>query len=254
MTLADTPAPSSDAWWREWFNDIYLDVYAHRDDASAEREVSATVEALELEPSARVLDLCCGAGRHSRAFLKQGFERVVGIDYSYPLLRFGMSERPRACFVRGDMRLLPLLESSLDAAAMFFTSFGYFKTNIENLSVLHELNRVLRPGGRFLIDYLNPDHVRETFQPESERRHGEYCIRERRWFSDDGERIEKEIRIDNWGGRNRVFVESVRLYSHDDIRDMLANAELQVDGTLGSFEGEAFSASSPRMIVYGRKA
>ncbi|MDP8246248.1 MAG: class I SAM-dependent methyltransferase [Candidatus Hinthialibacter antarcticus] len=241
----------SGVWWRDWFNDIYLDVYAHRDDASAEREAQAAAKTLALQAHEQILDLCCGNGRHCRALKRLGFEHVAGVDYSYPLLRFGQSEKPRARYVRGDMRLLPLRDASFDALVTFFTSFGYFKTNIENLKVFQETRRILKPGGRFLIDYLNPDHVRAHFEPESERKHGEYCIRETRSFTDDGERVEKEIVIENWGGEVRTYHESVRLYSYPEICDMLASADLAPQGVFGDFSGAAFDASQPRMIVWG---
>ena len=239
------------AWWRDWFNDIYLDVYAHRDDASAEREARAAADALSLQPQDRILDLCCGNGRHCRALKRLGFENVTGLDYSFPLLRHAQSEKPRAHYVRGDMRLLPLRDGGLDALVTFFTSFGYFKTNIENLKVLQEMRRALKAGGRYFIDYLNPDYVRAHFEPESERKRGEYCIRERRSFSDDGERVEKEILIENWGGETRTYHESVRLYSYSDMREMLDCADLVLDGVYGDFDGAAFDASQPRMIVWG---
>ncbi len=250
--MATQPQPKqTDAWWRDWFNDIYLDVYSHRDDASARIEALAAANLLALKPTDAILDLCCGNGRHSRALKRLSFENVTGVDYSYPLLRFGQSEKPRARYLRGDMRMLPLRDGSIDALMMFFTSFGYFKTNVENLKVLHEIRRALKAGGRYLIDYLNPDHVRANFEPTSERKHGAYLIRETRSFSGDGERVEKEIVIENWGGETRAFHESVRLYSYDDICEMLSSADLKVDGVLGDFNGEAFDASQPRMIVWG---
>ena len=253
-TLSSKDQSNRESWWREWFNNLYLDVYAHRDDNGADQEVRTTCSALPLLPRHRILDLCCGNGRHCRAFRRAGFENVFGIDYSYPLLKYAVAERPRASALRADMRLLPIRDSCCDAALSYFTSFGYFKTNVENISVLHELSRALKPGGWFLLDYLNPPHVRETFEPESTRAHGEYVIHERRFFSSDGERIEKEIRIENWGGKDRLYYESVRLYEYSDMLEMLQSADLHVLGALGSFDGHGYGPKSPRMILYGSRA
>lgn len=239
------------AWWREWFNHVYMDVYAHRDENAAENEVAATLSVLPLEPGHRILDLCCGNGRHCRALDKAGFIKYVGLDYSFPLLEHAISESQRARYVRGDMRLLPILADSVDAVLSYFTSFGYFSTNLENLAVLDEIVRVLRSGGYFLMDYLNPTHVRKTFVPESVREHGEFVIRETRSLSDDGERIEKKIVIENWGGNDHVYYESVRLYTYDEMAEMLRSADLRLDGVLGSFDKEPFGENSPRMILYG---
>ncbi|MEW6235555.1 MAG: class I SAM-dependent methyltransferase [Candidatus Omnitrophota bacterium] len=242
-----------DAWWREWFNHIYLDVYAHRDDSGADKEIQAALAFLPLRPSHRILDLCCGNGRHCRALRKAGYGRVFGVDYSYPLLRQSIAESPSAHYLRADMRLLPFPGDSFDAWLSFFTSFGYFKTNVENISVLHEAARVLVHGGMFLLDYLNPDCVRRTLEPETEKKYGDYVIKERRFLSEDGERIEKEIVIENWGGKDHRYFESVRLYTLDEMKEMLESANLHLQGVHGSFLGEEFSPDSQRMILFGTK-
>ncbi|MBN2329472.1 MAG: class I SAM-dependent methyltransferase [Candidatus Omnitrophica bacterium] len=240
-------------WWREWFNHLYLDVYAHRSEDDAEAEIAAALAVRSIQPQDRILDLCCGAGRHCRALRRAGRHRVIGLDYSLPLLQHAATESPHECYVRGDMRLLPFHDEEMDAVLSFFTSFGYFTTNLENLAVLHEIARVLRSNGQFLLDYLNPVHVRRTFAPESEKKHGDYTIREHRSLSSDGERIEKEIIIENWGGENHVYHESVRLYDYDQMMEMLQSADLQVEGVLGAFDQSPFQEDSERMILYGYK-
>jgi ubiquinone/menaquinone biosynthesis C-methylase UbiE len=59
-------------------------------------------------------------------------------------------------FLRGDARHIPLRASSMDAIVCLFNSFGYFSDE-DNCAVLLEAQRVLRPGGRLLIDVLNRD-------------------------------------------------------------------------------------------------
>jgi SAM-dependent methyltransferase len=240
-------------WWRQWFNHVYMDVYAHRDDDRAENEAATTLSVLPIEPHQKILDLCCGNGRHCRALRQAGFENVVGVDYSLPLLEHALAEPVHSVYVRGDMRLLPFHDGCMDAVLSFFTSFGYFITNLENLAVLDEIMRVLRTGGRFLLDYLNPTYVRGNFVPESVKEHGEFVIHERRSISEDGERIEKEIVINNWGGEDHIYHESVRLYECAEMVEMLRSANLRVDGILGSFDGQTFSENSPRMILHGTR-
>ena len=79
MTTSEAP------WFVTAFGRDYLAVYAHRDDASARGEADFAVRALGAASGARVLDLGCGAGRHSRALSAHGFE-VVGVDLSADLL------------------------------------------------------------------------------------------------------------------------------------------------------------------------
>lgn len=244
--------PSHDGWWKDWFNSVYLDVYSHRDDRQAAQEIETTTSILPVFPYHHILDLCCGNGRHVRALQKAGFKRVVGVDFSYPLLKSAQS-LSKGNYVRGDMRLLSFAPRSFYAVLSYFTSFGYFKTNVENLRVLHEISRILQPGGWFLLDYLNPNHVRRNYVPETVKQHGEYAIREVRSFSKDGERIEKEIIIQNWGDREHRFRESVRLYDYKELMEMLRSADLHIVGALGSFDGESYNPDSPRMILYGSR-
>lgn len=240
-------------WWRTWFNTIYLDVYSHRDDKQAVEEINTALSVLPIQTQHQILDLCCGNGRHSRAMYNQGFKHIHGIDYSFPLLKHAITENSDIQYSRADMRLLPFQPASFDALLTFFTTFGYFKTNTENIGVLHEISRVLKSGGWFLMDYLNVDHVKSNFEAESVKEFGEYQILERRWFSENDERIEKDIIIENWGGKNHSFHESVRLYTYDEMIGMMNSADLFPSGCLGSFSGEAFGINSPRMILYGTR-
>ena len=94
------------AWYREAFGRHYLEVYAHRDDQSARREVAFAADALGLTPGDHVLDLACGAGRHSRALAAIGC-RVAGMDLSPELLASAGAKAGGPEYVRGDMRSLP---------------------------------------------------------------------------------------------------------------------------------------------------
>ena len=240
-------------WWREWFNHIYLDVYSHRDDQAAQEEVNAVLAVIPVLSQHRILDLCCGNGRHSRALRRSGFNRVVGIDYSFPLLKHAKPECPKSCFIRADMRQIPFRDQVFDAVFSFFTSFGYFQTSLENRGVLQEMSRVLQPGGWFFMDYLNPAYIRENLLPFTEKKHGEYSIKEYRSLTEDNKRVEKKIVIENWGGEERVYLESVRLYEQEEMQKMLLDANLSVVNTLGDFGGKPYSATSPRMILFGVK-
>ena len=53
----------TDPWYQRAFRSEYLQVYPGRSVESAEAEVAAALDWLSPEEGARVLDLCCGAGR-----------------------------------------------------------------------------------------------------------------------------------------------------------------------------------------------
>ena len=122
------------AWYREWFGDEYLELYANRDGHEAEAHIDFVEQALGGEPAKprppAVLDLACGAGRHTAALRRRGY-RALGVDLSVTLLIRG-----QVPCVAGDMRCLPFAEGSFEWVLNFFTSFGYFESERENFLVL----------------------------------------------------------------------------------------------------------------------
>ncbi|MDX9755507.1 MAG: class I SAM-dependent methyltransferase [bacterium] len=244
---------SQETWWREWFNEIYLEVYAHRDDPSAVEEVRAALQAAPARPADQILDLCCGNGRHCRGFQALGYPHVLGIDYSFPLLRHAQAAGALTGYVRADMRRIPCRDQQFEAVFSFFTSFGYFPTDQENHAVLAEIARVLKPGGWFLMDYLNPAHVRAHYIPQTKKTQGSYHIQEQRSLTADQTRIEKTITLHNTAGQTHTFHESVRLYEREAMLAMLSSAGLSVSGILGDFQGQEYSLAAPRMILHGTR-
>ena len=244
-------------WYRDSVGEDYLEVYAHRDDRQGSAEAMSLVKLLDLDAGTRLLDLACGTGRHSAALAIGGFD-VVGIDLSAPLLERAR-ERPvdGASFriVRGDMRRLPFADGSFGAVTSLFTSFGYFPTREEDGRVLSGIARVLEPGGRFLLDFLNAPLVIRELVPRSEEVTDARRIVQSRSIHPDGPRVEKKIEVFREGSDEpaRVFHESVRLYDRADLTDLLREAGLEVDGAYGSFRGEAHTDTSPRTILTARK-
>ncbi len=153
------------AWYKEWFGEEYLGLYSHRDEQEAEAHIDFVERVLgELRPRA-VLDLACGAGRHTAVLRRRGY-RTLGVDLSLTLL----AHARRLPCVAGDMRCLPFSAGAFDWVLNFFTSFGYFETERENFLVLEEIVRVLAPCGRFLIDIMNTANTLRHLQPREVQR------------------------------------------------------------------------------------
>src|SRR5262249_19683248 len=132
-------------WWESWFGEEYLDLYPHRDVASARHEAAFALAHLPAPPTP-MLDLCCGSGRHSVPPARAGC-RPRGWDSSAPPLDPARLRNPSSPLVRGDMRALPFRGGAFRAVVNFFTSFGYFTGELENLAVVAEIERVLAAGG-----------------------------------------------------------------------------------------------------------
>lgn len=251
MERVEEGPPGPPAWYRRWFGPEYLAVYPHRDEDEAERAVELFLDATDLPEEAPVLDLACGDGRHLRALARRG-HRVVGLDLSMSLLARADDEGagPGPRLVRGDMRALPFRDAAFGGVTSFFTSFGYFESPSEDTRVLREMRRVLRPGGPYLLDFLNADEVRRSLVPREEREIDGRTVRQERSIRDGV--VEKRIEISAPGGGDpSVYHERVRLYEPGELMGMLGEAGLGVDTAFGDYEGGAHTSRSPRLILVG---
>lgn len=238
-------------WYKEWFGEEYLELYSRRDESEAEAHVDFVERQLggAIRPRA-VLDLACGAGRHTAVLRRRGY-RTLGLDLSMTLLaRMRARDLPR---VAGDMRRLPFQPESFDWVLNFFTSFGYFESERENFQVLEEIVRILVPEGRFLIDLMNPGPVLANLEPrgfeESEGRRVDI----ERWYDSGSQRMNKRITVATAGEEPRIFRESVRLYRPEEVTIGLRWAGLEVDALFGNFQGDPYERDSERLILLGHK-
>src|SRR6476661_233251 len=223
-------------WFEEWFGEEYLQLYPHRDAAEADRAVGLIAERVGLEPGWRVLDVACGAGRHARAF-EDARARCVGLDLSAALLRVAR-QVTTAPLIRADMRALPVRPRSMDLTVNLFTSFGYFDRDEEHAAVLTEMAATVRPGGWFVLDFLNAGTVRQGLVP-GERHPGQGAAATRR-LSADGRFVRKTIRLAD----NRLFEERVRLFEPAELEAMLRAAGVGIAHRFGDYEGGSLQADS----------
>lgn len=242
----------STAWYEQSFGEDYLIVYKHRDMSGAQAEVRNMIGWLDLPAGAAVFDLCCGMGRHSLALADSGYA-VTGMDLSDVLLREArrLDKEGRVAWIKGDMRHIPPL-GPFDAVVNLFTSFGYFESDAENSAVLKGIAGLLAPGGKFIVDYLNPDSVVRKLVPKSVRQEGKLTITEHRSIEDGF--VRKRIAIAEPGQPERHYKEQVKLYGLDDFRRMTEECGLAIARVYGNYEGDVYDRErSPRMIMVGAR-
>jgi SAM-dependent methyltransferase len=245
-------------WYDRAFTRGYLDLYPHRDLPAARGEVAGLLEnrpsGLAAAFTGRVLDLGCGFGRHLLALREHGID-AWGLDRSGDLLDRareladgGLAGR----LVRADFRALPFPAASFGTVVMLFSSFGYFD-DAGNVRVLEELARVLVPGGAAVLDLMNPELVRATLVPSSERRVGALSLAETRRLTDGGRRVQKEVRITAEDGRTWGWHEDVRLYSVAELDPALGRVGLASVRGDGDFDGRPLAPEAPRQILWLRR-
>lgn len=242
------------AWFRKWFNHHYLRVYSHRDKREAAEDVRKVEKLLPLRKKQPILDLACGSGRHAVELASRGY-KVVGLDLSSTLLKVALESAEAAGvqlpLVRGDVRSIPFADT-FGCVLNFFTSFGYFKDEEENLEVLASIRRCLIPGGCFMIDHINTEKAINSLVPEDRSEIGGLAVIQRRRFDAKTRRIEKTI-ILRENGERTAYEESVRLYSLDEFSGMINGAGLLIRSVCGGLDGSPFAPDAPRMVVIGEK-
>jgi len=219
-------------WWRNIFNALYLktDADVVDDQNITRKEVDLFSGILKLSLDDKVLDLCCGQGRHSLELARRGFNHVKGLDHSHYLIQKAKARAKKEYlnikFKEGDARKLPYTTDAFDAVMILGNSFGYFETIKDDLLILKEVFRVLKPWGRLLIDVSDGEYLKKGFQPRSwewiDKRH--FVCRERSLSLDKQRLITREVITHAEKG---VIVDQFyaeRLYSRKNMSELLEKA------------------------------
>jgi D-alanine-D-alanine ligase len=216
-------------WWQTLFNSLYLKTDADLldDQAVTQKEIDLIVSILGLTPEKKVLDLCCGQGRHVMELARRGYFNVEGYDRSQYLIRKAKNRAQKeglhVRFREGDARKLPYPPDTFDVVTIMGNSFGYFDSPLHDQKVLEEIFKVLKPGGRVLIDAADGDYIKKNFQPRSWEWLGrKYFVCRERALSADGDRLicrEVISRVDRGIIADQFYAE--RLYNKKSLSDLL---------------------------------
>lgn len=243
-----------------WFNDdSYWDAlgpvfFSPGRLEKADTEVAQIIELLSLPEGSAVLDLCCGVGRHTMAFARNGYQ-VTAVDRTPAYLQEAKEKAQAANlavdFVQADMRDFCRPES-MDAAINLFTSFGYFEHPDDDRKVIENIYKTLKPGGKVVLELIGKEILASNF-------------RERDWSEDNGIMVLEERKIrDNWGsiesrwivikdGKKYERTITLRLYSGVELSGLLNSCGFSEVNVYGNLAGSAYDHAAERLVVVGRK-
>ena len=245
-------------WYVDFFREDYLDVYRHLFSAErAEKEVAFAAQALDVKAGARVLDLCCGQGRHAVILARRGL-RVAALDLNPAYLEMAR-EAARAAKVSletivADMRHIPFT-NRFDAILNMYTSFGYLESEAEDLKVMKSAADALKPAGRLLLDMLNREWaVANYIQNDWHSGADGTLYIERRDLDLVSSRMHVKFVIVGPDGARRDSVgHHIRLYTLTETTRLLQRVGLEVKAVFGGFEGEPYAIDTRRMLVLAQK-
>ncbi|MCC6466065.1 MAG: class I SAM-dependent methyltransferase [Planctomycetes bacterium] len=237
-------------WYEQAFGPEYLRLYQHRSPAQGRQQVAQMLTAGLLPRSGRVLDLCCGAGRHLLPMREAGLA-AVGLDLSLPLLGAGGLG---GVAVRGNALRLPFAGDTFACVTNLFSSFGYFDSDAAQAAVLSEIRRVLQPCGRLVLDVPNAGPTVAALVPESREERDGLRLVQRRQFDAATGRITKHVEYQAEGLPARRWHESLRVYAPAELDALLAAAGLKTRARHGDLDGSAFELStSLRQVVVAER-
>lgn len=240
-------------WWRTYFGEdffqLHTDLFPEEDSRA---EAGAMLDLLGLPLGARLLDIPCGWGRHTRLLNEAGFE-TIGADLSPALLRHALPE-PTPRYVCCDIRTLPFRSGSFDGAINVFTSLGLFLDDREDIVALGEVRRLLRSGAPFLLETMHRDEVICGFAERD------------RWTLPDGTEVRVRRRFDPVTGISHERLRWQRGDASGEKRHALKlRTATEIDGLLraagftsiryyGDWDGGALTHRSPHLIAVALNA
>ena len=125
-------------------------------------EVQFIKKELNLKKGDRILDIGCGTGRHSLELAKDRYQ-ITGIDLSTDQLNIAKEKAAEMNldirFIKADASQFRLDETFEHAIRLCEGAFCLFEEGFEPFSyhqrILRNGNRMLRVGGRFILNALN---------------------------------------------------------------------------------------------------
>jgi SAM-dependent methyltransferase len=144
-------APPSNSYSARWFDFFHAGIAHER----TKREIEFICSVAPLPDFRKVLDVCCGMGRHARALAARGYS-VTGIERDAVAITRARAAGGGPDYIQADVRAYRPEGCAFDLAIVMSQSFGYFDP-AGNRDLLGRLATGVRDGGRIILDLWNPD-------------------------------------------------------------------------------------------------
>ena len=222
--------------------------------ADTPSQVDNIIKLLDVKEGAKILDLCCGIGRHSLEFARRGFQ-VTGVDRTKSYLdkakKQAKAEDLPIELVNEDMRNF-CRDDAFDVVINMFTSFGYFEDASDDRQVVENVYRSLRSGGKFLIEMMGKELIARDFRERDWNEINGFIILEDRKLLNNWEKVAgRWIILKDDQRFEHKFV--IRLYSAVEITSLAKQCGFTEVDVYGSLDGIDYDHSAKRLVVAAQK-
>lgn len=222
--------------------------------ADTTAQVDHIIKLVQIHARAKILDLCCGIGRHSLEFARRRFQ-VTGVDRTISYLdkarKQAKTEGLNIEFVDEDMRAF-CREDDFDVVINMFTSFGYFEDAEDDRRVVENVYRSLKSGGKFLIEMEGKELLAGKFRERDWNEINGFVILEERKILNNWDKIESRwIILKDDQQVEHKFV--LRLYSAKEITFLLNQCGFSEVNVYGNLEGIDYDHRAERLVVVAQK-
>jgi len=220
----------------------------------AQGQVERALVLLDVMPGARVLDLCCGPGRHALELARRGLN-VTAVDRTAAYLDQARdqaaSEGLEIEFVQQDMRDF-CRPDTFDGAINLYTSFGYFQDPDEDRRVLVNVHRSLRDNAKLVLEMMGKEVLASIFRERDWHEEDGVILLEDRWISDDWSKANNRWTIID-GTNRQEFTMSHRIYSATELTSLLLECGFASVDVYGSLAGGPYDHTAERLVVVAHK-
>ena len=252
-------------WWKKIFNAMYLktDGDIVENSQNTKKEIDLLINTTKISPDDKILDFCCGQGRHSIELAQRGFKDIHGLDRSRYLIRVAKKRAKilglTLSFYEGDVRKRRFQENSFDCITLMGNSFGYFEQKDDDIQVLKNIFQLLKPNGAIAIDITDGEWMKSNFVARSWEWIDQQLMvnRERSLAADSSRLISRELVVHSEEGVLADQFYAERLYSKEEIIQLLEdigfNALKNHEGVLTeSTRNHDLGMMGQRIFVTGR--
>jgi SAM-dependent methyltransferase len=202
---------------------------------------------------ARVLDLCCGVGRHTVEFARRGFA-ATGVDITAAYL-VAAAETAEAAgvapeFVREDVRRFRR-PHAFDLCVNLYTSFGYFAAREDDALMLRNCAADLVPGGCLIVETVGKETAARDFTEREEfERAGWNVTTEYRVLGGWESEMNRWILSKGTARIDRSF--TLRLYSGYEMKLALKEAGFARIEIFGGLDGRPYDEKAESLVAVAR--